>query len=252
MTIPLSSRDRHMDNALRERPAVNGEAMICGRCGAALRPTLRFCTECGQIVAPVATYADLVRPVTGVPTSSQATLTLTPLTETGAHQPTPVPSPAGNKTGGWRVAARGFGVFLMLIALLTVAGGAGIAFRDSSEPLPLVVVALARDSTPTFEPIDQTRSFAPSADAFHLTYFVSGAEPDDRLTAMWVAVDVGDAAPRNTVIDEATVLLTGDDESGAFRLQRGANPWPAGTYRVEVFVNDRRAQRVPYTVEPEP
>lgn len=228
---------------------MDGEEKICERCGAALRPTLRFCTECGQIVAPVATYADLVRPVSGVPAAAQATLTLPPPAAPAVEQPASIPSPARDGGRGWQTATRGFGVFVALIALLVVAGGIGIAFRDSSEPLPFVVVALARDSTPTFEPIDQTRSFEPSADAFHLTFFVSGAKPDDRLKAAWIAVDVGDAAPRNTMIDEATVVLANGDESGAFRLQRGANPWPSGTYKVEVFVNDRRAQTVPFTVE---
>ena len=42
---------------------MSGEGKVCDRCGAPLRPTLRFCTECGQIVAPVTTYAELTRPI---------------------------------------------------------------------------------------------------------------------------------------------------------------------------------------------
>jgi len=230
---------------------VNGEGKVCDRCGAALRPTLRFCTECGQIIAPVTTYAELTRPIDDAPATAP-TVALRPPPRATIATPASVtaPSPTRRERRGWRTALSGVAVFFVLIVLLVAAAGIGVAFRDSSEPLPFISATLARDSTPSFQPIDPTTSFDPSADAFHLTFVVIGAEPEDVLKSVWIAADVGDAAPRNTVIDEAMITLGKRDESGSFRLQRGANPWPAGDYEVKLYVNDRLAQTLPFTVAP--
>lgn len=249
----LSSGHGHIEHMPRREDLVNGTGEVCGRCGARLRPTLRFCTECGQIIAPVTTYADLTRPVRDLPAAPAETVMLSP-PEAVAASPVAVasatpPTACPDSGRSWRGAVGGLAVFLTLIALLLAAGGIGTMFRGASAPLPFLVAALARDSTPDFVPIDQTRSFPPSAEAFHLTFFISGAEPEDELKAIWIAVDVGDAVPRNARIDEATAVLAGHEEAGAFRLQRGAEPWPAGESKVELYVNGRLAQTLPFRVE---
>lgn len=232
---------------------MNGEGKVCDRCGAALRPTLRFCTECGQIVAPVTTYAELTRPLDDTVVTAP-TLAMRPAQYATAATPATVASPAASRgaarhTGhGWRSVIGGVAVFLGLIVLLVAAAGVGVAFRDTSEPLPFISATLAQNSTPDFKPLDPTTTFAPSADAFHLTFVVIGAESEDVLRSVWIAADVGDAAPRDSVIDEATITLGKRDESGSFRLQRGANPWPAGDYQVKLYVNDRLAQTLPFSV----
>jgi hypothetical protein len=239
---------------LRRKHSVCGTDEVCGRCGARLRPPLRFCTECGQVTAPVMTYADLTRPLRERPAAPPVAETASPPEETPAAPVATAllatPSAACPGPGrSWRDAVGGIVVFAILIALLVAAGAIGAVFRATSAPLPVLLTTLARDSTPDFVPIDQTRRFPPTADAFHLTFFISGAEPEDELKAVWIAVDVGDAAPRNARIDEATTVLGNREQAGAFRLQRGAAPWPVGEYKVELYVNGRLAQTLPFRVE---
>lgn len=229
---------------------MTGGGKVCDSCGAPLRPTLRFCTECGQIVAPVTTYAELTRPIDD-DTASAVTVALKPAPQTATAAPaSPVVAPTRRERRGWRTAFGGIAVFLVMIALLVVAAGVGVAFRDTSEPLPFISATLARDVLGEITPIDASAGFDATDDAFYLTFAVIGAEPNDVLKSVWIAADVGDAAPRNTVIDEATITFDQRDESGSFRLQRGAKPWPAGAYQVKLYVNDRLAQTHDFTVGP--
>jgi hypothetical protein len=69
------------------------------------------------------------------------------------------------------------------------------------------------------------------------------------IRAIWIAEDVGDAAPRNSTIDEATSLATVPDAHGVFTLSRPENGWTPGTYRVEFYVDEKLVDTVKVTIE---
>ena len=66
--------------------------------------------------------------------------------------------------------------------------------------------------------------------------FYFRAPAGTKLTGAFIAEDVGKAAPKNFVIDSATV--TAADKMTTFSLGRPTNGWPIGQYRLEVKHGD--------------
>ena len=99
---------------------------------------------------------------------------------------------------------------------------------------------LARDEAGT----QQTTAFSPT-DTFYLIVELNNAPDDTTVRAVWYAVDVGDVAPANTLIDEAT-LASG---SGTLTFDLVSDTqWPPGTYRVELYLNDELSQTLDFSV----
>lgn len=84
------------------------------------------------------------------------------------------------------------------------------------------------------DPVNPTTTFAPSA-TFHAVVRIQNAPANTNFKATWYAVNVGTAAAPNTKIDETQVTT-----DGTRNIDFTLSPttfWPAGTYRVEIFVN---------------
>lgn len=99
---------------------------------------------------------------------------------------------------------------------------------------------LARDEAGT----EPTTAFSPT-DTFYLLVELNNAPDDTTVRAVWYAVDVGDVAPANTLIDEAT--LTSGSATLTFDLVSDTQ-WPPGTYRVELYLNDELSQTLEFSV----
>jgi hypothetical protein len=69
------------------------------------------------------------------------------------------------------------------------------------------------------------------------------------IRAVWIAEDVGDVAPPNSTIDEATSLVTVPDAHGVFTLSRPEKGWAPGAYRVEFYVDEQLADAVKLKIE---
>jgi hypothetical protein len=65
-----------------------------------------------------------------------------------------------------------------------------------------------------------------------------GLRSQARIRVVWIAEDVGDVAPANYTIDEATAVATIADAHGIFTLSRPEDGWAPGRYRVEFYVDD--------------
>jgi outer membrane usher protein FimD/PapC len=66
---------------------------------------------------------------------------------------------------------------------------------------------------------------------------------------VWIADDVGSAAPANTKIDESTLEADQDDYYGAFSLSKPTAGWPVGSYHVDIYLNDKLATTAHFTIE---
>jgi len=90
----------------------------------------------------------------------------------------------------------------------------------------------------------RTTSFAPDA-VFYAQADLKNAPDDTVIKAVWTAVDVVDVEP-GMLISE-TEFATG---SGLvhFTLSND-NPWPAGTYKVEIFLGEELVETLEFTVE---
>jgi hypothetical protein len=63
--------------------------------------------------------------------------------------------------------------------------------------------------------------------------------PDQaEIRVVWIAENIGDIAPRDYTIDEATTTATAPDSHGIFTLSRPDQGWAPGDYRVEFYVDD--------------
>ncbi|MGH2668337.1 MAG: hypothetical protein ACRDH5_04310, partial [bacterium] len=114
------------------------------------------------------------------------------------------------------------------------------------EGAPLTAT-LARSVTADHQPVDPTTTFSPEDPSINVAFKATNVPPGSRLKAVWTAVDIGDAAPPNLELDESVLVVTGS-APGTFRLSRGPRPWPAGDYRVDLYLDDELVMTLAYKV----
>ena len=93
------------------------------------------------------------------------------------------------------------------------------------------------------------KTFAADTPKVFALFKTKGAQNGDKLRGVWIADDVGDAAPANTKIDETTLTLEGDTDDGEFSCSKPTKGWPAGKYHVDIYANDKLATTVKFTIE---
>ena len=138
--------------------------------------------------------------------------------------------------------------FSLLVTWLLLAGiGAGCSVSFSTANIPQAV--LAKDvKGDTFEPVDPTSTFSPDQAVINLVVTVANAPSDTKVKTVWTAVDVGDAAPANTQIDEAEVTLDASGKTHFTLSVPDSGAWPAGKYKVEIYLNDKLDRTLEYTI----
>src|SRR5205085_4581669 len=92
-------------------------------------------------------------------------------------------------------------------------------------------------------------AYTADAPRLYATFKTKGASDGDKIRAVWIADDVGDAAAKGTKIDEKTLKMEGDTEDGVFSLSKPTNGWPVGKYRVEIYVNDELVTKLKFTIK---
>jgi len=102
-------------------------------------------------------------------------------------------------------------------------------------------MALDKDTKPT-------NHFDVDAPQVYAFFHTNGSHKGDKLRAVWIADDVGDAAPANTKIDETSSTADQDNFFGAFSLSKPNNGWPEGKYHVEIYAGDKLATSVKFTI----
>ncbi len=127
-------------------------------------------------------------------------------------------------------------VLLLMVPLVLLLA----ACEFSASTANIAGATLARDE----DAADPTTTFAP-AEPFYLIVELANAPDDTTVRAVWYAVDVGDAAPANTLIDEAT--LTSGSGTLTFDLVSDTQ-WPPGSYKVELYLNDELERTIDFSV----
>jgi hypothetical protein len=59
-----------------------------------------------------------------------------------------------------------------------------------------------------------------------------------KVRAVWIAENIGDDAPPDYKMDEATTIAEGPTAHGTFVLSRPEDGWALGDYRAEFYVDD--------------
>ena len=88
-------------------------------------------------------------------------------------------------------------------------------------------------------------TFATTQGTIVCVWQVQGVPSDVPIRGVWIAEDVGSAAPPNSKIAEKS--LTGAS-TGDFTLTRSSNEWPVGKYRIDIYIGDVLAKSLPYTI----
>ncbi|RMH09995.1 MAG: hypothetical protein D6704_00180 [Nitrospirae bacterium] len=89
-----------------------------------------------------------------------------------------------------------------------------------------------------FFPLYPGDTFPPSQPAIYLIFTVTTPPPDDiTVTSQWVAEHVKGLDP-DTVVGTDIVMLGLNDRTGYFYLDRPADGWREGTYRIDLFTGE--------------
>jgi hypothetical protein len=130
--------------------------------------------------------------------------------------------------------------FLKLVAFVAVAVGAAEVYAGKLKVE--AAIAVDKDTRPT-------TTFAADVPKLYTFFRTNGSKAGDSLRAVWIAEDVGEAAPKNTKIDESTLTADQDDFYGAFSLTKPTKGWPVGKYRVEIYVGDQLETTAKFTIK---
>ncbi|HEY4283676.1 MAG TPA: hypothetical protein VGM62_11490 [Chthoniobacterales bacterium] len=104
-------------------------------------------------------------------------------------------------------------------------------------------IGLARELTG-----EVTTNFSSELPKIYARWQGNSLPPKAKIRALWIAEDVGEVAPPNYKIDEATVTANRPDQFGTFTFSRPNKGWPAGKYRAEFYVNDELSEQVEFTI----
>ena len=94
---------------------------------------------------------------------------------------------------------------------------------------------------------DAVTTFSSDTPKIYALWKSDTVKEGEKVRSVWIADDVGEVAPRNTKIDEATVTATGD-KGGTFSLSKPDKGWPAGQYHLDLYVGDKLAETLKFTI----
>ena len=106
------------------------------------------------------------------------------------------------------------------------------------------------------KPVEPTNKFSRDTAVIHGYWQSEALDPKGFIKTAWIAVDVGDAAPPNTKIQQKTVAIADDPNAhqmkswnGSFSLSKPTKGWPVGKYKAELYYNDQLVRTLPFTIE---
>jgi hypothetical protein len=136
----------------------------------------------------------------------------------------------------------------LVLAAITFVLGCGDAVeavaQSNGQKVIHAFTALEKDHKPT------TRF---SSDVLRIYAFWKGESlaVGDKVKSVWIAEDIGDAAPKDSKILEGETNVFKSDDDGSFSLSRPrGGVWPVGKYRVEIYVDGGLADLVKFTITP--
>lgn len=97
---------------------------------------------------------------------------------------------------------------------------------------------------------DAVTTFSTDTPKIYALWKGEAIKSGDQVRSVWIADDVGKAAPQNTKIDEKTVTAT-DAGKGTFSLSKPDKGWPAGKYHLDLYVGDKLAETLKFTITEE-
>jgi hypothetical protein len=131
---------------------------------------------------------------------------------------------------------------------LELTEGPKIAERPSISSAPaaekkVLSAALAKERTS-----EPTSTFAPDHPKIYARWQGEALQEGDKIRAVWIAEDVGDVAPPNYNLDEASVTADGPRAFGTFTITKPTKGWPVGKYRLELYRGDTLVETLKFDI----
>lgn len=91
---------------------------------------------------------------------------------------------------------------------------------------------------------DATNQFGPETPKIYARWQGHGLRDQAKIRVVWIAENIGDVAPPDYTIDEASTTANGRDSHGTFTLSRPDDGWAPGNYRVEFYLDAELVETV--------
>jgi len=115
------------------------------------------------------------------------------------------------------------------------------------KPSGFITKVVMADSIDAFaNPTNPTTIFKPNA-KFYAVISYKGVPANTRLKIRWFATDVGNAASCNSALGDYEDKIESTGAAAAYYEKE--NPFPVGSYRAEIYVNDKLDQVVNFSVK---
>ena len=120
---------------------------------------------------------------------------------------------------------------------------------ESESEVTIKKTVLAKETADGFDPV---KSFKPD-DTFAVLVFLSEPKIGTKLKAVWTIVDAGEMQDKKLL--EKKIELTPDAIKGVKEANRinfsltHDNPYPAGDYKVEIYLNGELAKTVEFKIK---
>jgi len=105
---------------------------------------------------------------------------------------------------------------------------------------------LGTDRTTDYEIVNPSSEFYTDTPKIMCVWKVEGVNPSVPINMVWIVDDSGGAAPPNYKITEKSI--SGFSEGSGF-LTSPSNGWPAGQYHLEIYIGDKLAKQVPFSIK---
>jgi hypothetical protein len=99
-----------------------------------------------------------------------------------------------------------------------------------------------------FEIVKPGTVFPPDSPKIVCVFKVEGAGAGMSTKSVWIAEDVGKAAPPNFKIAEKTLALPFLN-SGTFSLSKPNKGFPVGSYRLEIYLGDKLVKTLKFRIQ---
>ncbi len=199
-------------------------AQYCAKCGAEMEPGARFCKSCGA-----STGGEREPAYSNIPNQAP------PIYNT--PHPQQEPNTKKKKRKGCLIAVLGV---LALLIILAIVNGGEIGF--SSANISQMAMASSVDAT-TKQPINKSDVFSAQTPVIYATVLVKNAPPDTKITAKWTYSE------KNVDIGTVNYQTTQTSQYVAFHLTKPESGFPAGAYKVEIYLNDKLKETMKFSVK---
>lgn len=112
----------------------------------------------------------------------------------------------------------------------------------------LVSLTICKGISSELNPVDPTDKFTLDTAAIHAVAKIEGGKPNTKVTGTFISVDA--ISIPNYEINTADAVLQKEGTTNAhFSLSKPNNGWPAGNYKIDVFIDGKKVGSAPFSVK---